>query len=137
MSQRNVEVVRDAVEAFNRDDLDAALERMHPEIEWHTPDAFPDAGTYRGREGVAEFWRTWRETFKGLRLHLEQCVAVGDRHVLASFRVSGEGSESGAGVESPTVFQIGEVRDEQVLWVGMFLTEGEAVGKRAGQRESR
>ncbi len=45
MSKENVEVVREAVAAFNRGDLDAALERMHPDIEWQTPDAFPDAGT--------------------------------------------------------------------------------------------
>jgi ketosteroid isomerase-like protein len=136
MSERNVEVVRDAVEAFNRGDLDAALELMHPEVEWSTPDAFPDGGTYRGREAVAEFWRTWREAFTGFQLHLERCVAVGRTHVLAAFQVSGEGTGSGAGVESPTVFQLGEVRDERVVWVTMYLSEDEATGA-AARRESR
>jgi ketosteroid isomerase-like protein len=127
MSQENVELVREAFEAFNRGDLEEALERMHPDIEWRTLDAFPDAGTYRGREGVREFWHTWRDTFRGFRLHLEKCLAVRENHVLATFRVSGEGAESGVGVESPAVFQLGEMRDGQVIWVGMFSTESEAL----------
>jgi ketosteroid isomerase-like protein len=134
MSQENVEAVREAVEAFNRGDLDAALERMHPDIEWQTLDAFPDAGTYRGREAVREFWQTWRDTFRGFRLHLEECAPVGEHHVLATFRVSGEGAGSGVGVESPMVFQLGEVRDGRVIWVGMFSTEDEA-REAAGPRE--
>jgi ketosteroid isomerase-like protein len=134
MSEENVELVREAVEAFNRGDFDAALERMHPDIEWQTPDTFPDAATYRGREAVREFWQTWRETFRGFRLRLEECVPVGEKHVLATFRVSGEGTGSGVGVESPVVFQLGEVRAGQVIWVGMFLTEREAL-EATGLRE--
>jgi ketosteroid isomerase-like protein len=127
MSEENVEVVREAVEAFNRGDFDAALELMHPHIEWQTPNTFPDAATYRGREEVREFWQTWRATFRGFRLLLEECVPVGENYVLVNFRVSGEGTGSGVGVESPVVFQLGEVRDGQVIWVGMFLTESEAL----------
>jgi ketosteroid isomerase-like protein len=52
MSQENVEIVREAIEAFNRGDFEAALKRMHRDIEWQTLDAFPDAETYRGREEV-------------------------------------------------------------------------------------
>jgi hypothetical protein len=107
---------------------------MHPTIEWRTLDAFPDAGTYHGREEVQEFWPTWRDTFRGFRLHLQECVPIGERHVLATFRVSGKGAESGVGVESPAVFQLGEIRDRHVIWVGMFSTEGEAL-EAAGRRE--
>jgi ketosteroid isomerase-like protein len=127
MSQENVEVVREAFQAFNRGDLDAALKRMHPDIEWETLDAFPDAGKYRGREEVRKFWETWRKTFRGFRLHLEKCVPVGDHYVLATFRVTGEGAGSGVRVESPAVFQLGEIRDGQAIWVGMFPTESEAL----------
>jgi ketosteroid isomerase-like protein len=127
MSEQNVEVVRAAVEAFNCGELDAALEQMHPDIEWQTPGTFPDAETYRGREAVLEFWQTWRSTFRGFRLQLEECVPVGERHVLATFRVSGEGVGSGVGVESPSVFQLGDLRDGKVIWVRMYVTEAEAL----------
>jgi ketosteroid isomerase-like protein len=134
MSQENVDVVRQGFVAFNSGDLDAALKWMHPEIEWQTHEAFPDAGTYRGREEVRNFWQNWRDTFRGFRLHLQECVPVGKHHVLATFRVSGEGAGSGVGVESPAVFQVGEIRDGQVIWVGMFSTESEAL-EAAGRSE--
>jgi hypothetical protein len=52
---------------------------------------------------------------------------VGDDHVLANFRVSGQGTGSGVGAESPVVFQLGEVRAGQVIWVGMSLSESHAL----------
>jgi hypothetical protein len=53
-------------------------------------------------------------------------VPVGGHYVLATFRVSGEGAGSGVGVESPAVFQLGEMRDGQVIRVGMFSNEDDA-----------
>ena len=127
MSQDNVEVVREAFEAFNRGDFDAALERMHPAIEWQALDAFPDAGTYRGRDEVRHFWRALAGHLSWFSLALggvrTSRRAPRPRHLPSR----GEGAGSGAGVESPTVFQLGEIRDGQVTWVGMFSTESEAL----------
>jgi len=67
-------------------------------------------------------------------MEIEECVPVGNRHVIATFRVSGQGAGSGVGVESPAVFQVGEVRDAQVIWVGMFAGESDAL-EAARQRE--
>ena len=127
MSEQNVQKVRDWVEALNRWDLDLAFDALHPEVEWQTLDAFPDAGTHRGPEGVREFFEAWRDTFRGFRVHLEKCVPVGDHQVLAAVHVSGEGAGSGAGVESPTFFQLLEVRDGRLVWARMFQTEIDAV----------
>jgi ketosteroid isomerase-like protein len=128
MSQANVDRVRRGIEAFNRGDVSTALEGMHPEVVWRTLDQLPDAGTYRGHEGVRNFWQTWRETFRGFQLLIDDYEAVGDRHVLASFRVSGEGTESGARVESPPFFQLFEIRDEQLVSASMFTSRAEALG---------
>ena len=127
MSPENVEVVRESFAAFNRGDLDAALHWMHPKIEWQTHEAFPDAATYHGRHEVREFWENWRGAFRGFQLHLEACVPAGERHVLATFRVSGHGAGSGVGVASPAVFQVGDIQEGQVIWVGMFATDREAL----------
>jgi ketosteroid isomerase-like protein len=127
VAQKNVQSVRDAVEAYNRGDLDAALGRLHPDVEWRTLDAFPDAGTYRGPEGVRDFFQTWNDTFEGFRLHLDECVALDEDLVLATLRVSGKGAGSGAEVESPAFFQIVELRDGLVIRARMFETEDEAL----------
>jgi ketosteroid isomerase-like protein len=127
VAQENVERVRKAVEALNDHDIASALNLAHPEIEWRTLDAFPDAGTYRGPEEVLSFYRAWLDTFKGFRLHLEHCDPLDQHRVLGRFRVSGEGAESGVEVESPPFFQLMEFRDDLLIRARMFQTESEAL----------
>ena len=122
-----MERTRQAVEAINRGDIEAALQQAHPDIEWQTLDQFPDAGTYRGTNEVLGFFRTWQETFRGFHLHLDECVPVNDDKVLAALRVGGEGAESGVEVQSPAFFQVLEFRDRRIIGARMFQTRSEAV----------
>jgi ketosteroid isomerase-like protein len=134
MSKENVERFRKAVEAVNAGDIETALDAMHPDVEWRTLDTFPDAGTYHGPEAVLAFFQTWLDTFMGFQLHLENCAAVGENRLLARFRVSGVGAESGAEVNSPPFFQVVEFRDGLMLRARMFEAESEAL-EAAGLRE--
>jgi ketosteroid isomerase-like protein len=96
----DVEVVRRSYEAFNRGDLDGALEAMHPEIEWHTyivPG--PGGGVYRRHAGVRELWSDARRIFGDFRNIPEELFDAGDR-VLAFIRIEGVGAISGAPVEA-------------------------------------
>lgn len=127
MSQENVERVREVVEAMNARDMETALNLVHPDIEWQTLDVFPDAGTYRGPEGVLAFFQTWLDTFSDFRLHLENCVAVDEHRVLNTLRVSGKGAGSGVEVESPQFFQLIELRDGLLFRCRMFPYESEAL----------
>ena len=119
--------VREAVDALNRGDVEAALTGAHPDLEWETLDVFPDAATYRGAERVREFFETWQESFHGFHLKLEKCVPAGEHHVVAGLRVGGEGVESGAAVESPLFFQVLEYRDGLLVRSRMYQTEAEAL----------
>ena len=71
MSEENVGVARQFIQASNRRDLEAMTESFDPEIEW-TPGgpAAVERAVYRGRDevsdGFAETWETW-EVF-----HLEE-----------------------------------------------------------------
>jgi ketosteroid isomerase-like protein len=126
MSQENVAAIREAVAAINSGNLEDALARLHREVEWTSADQFPDAQTYRGREGVRQFFTGWLDAFEGFQLHLEKSVAAGDEIVIAALRVSGEGSGSGAPVEA-TFAQVIEFRDRQIFRARMFPTEEEAL----------
>ena len=46
------EIATRSYRAFARDDLDAVLADMHPEIEWHQAQGLPHGGLYRGLDEV-------------------------------------------------------------------------------------
>jgi ketosteroid isomerase-like protein len=127
MTVDNVEAVRAAVVALNAGDFDAALAQVHPDAEWQPLRVFPDSGSFRGPEGVREFFQSWMDTFRGFRVHLKTCAPVDEDRVLAVLWVSGEGAESGARVESPEFFQLIEFRDGRMIRAQMFETESDAL----------
>ena len=64
MSQENVDVARQLIQAFNRRDLEALTQRFDPEIEWKPGGpAAVERAVYRGREqasgGFAATWEAW------------------------------------------------------------------------------
>ncbi|MEX2253756.1 MAG: nuclear transport factor 2 family protein [Thermoleophilaceae bacterium] len=89
---QRVALVRRAFEIWNARDLDAALEFVHPEIEWVSAGLIPDLDpVYRGTEGVKRFWRDFMEPWEEIQIEPERFVDVSDDEllVLAHFRARG------------------------------------------------
>jgi ketosteroid isomerase-like protein len=122
MSQENIaERFRRGMEAYNRGDYEAALAGFHPDIEWAVDaDVAPDAATYRGHEGVKQFWETWGEAIKGMSLEVEECRTVAPDQVLAITRARGTGAGSGAAVASRRFAQLADYRDGQAIRVRLY-----------------
>ena len=64
MSQENVEIVRKAIQAWNRREADLLLSYTAPEIEWMPAGpAAVESAVYRGHDEVASayaaVWQTW------------------------------------------------------------------------------
>jgi uncharacterized protein len=104
MSQENLEIVRLAFEAWNRDDLDSALLLIHPEAEWRgPPELFLGVeGVYRGHAGVREWWSAVKEPWEYFKSHIERTLDEGDK-VVTVVRFEAVGRESGAKVELPFI----------------------------------
>jgi ketosteroid isomerase-like protein len=54
MSQENVEIVKRGVDPYNRRDVEALLEVLDPDVEWHPGVLIPfegEARVYRGTRG--------------------------------------------------------------------------------------
>jgi SnoaL-like domain len=74
VSQQNIELARRMTDAFLDGDWDAALALLHRDVEFEAA-ARPDAGVWRGREGVrravAEWVGTWDEYPLEVREYLD------------------------------------------------------------------
>ena len=92
MSQENVDVVRRALAALDRRDLEAYLEVASPKIELITP-ASPLQGLIVGHEGIRTFFSEMWSFSEASEFRVEEIRAVGER-VLAFFVLTATGRQS-------------------------------------------
>jgi ketosteroid isomerase-like protein len=95
----NSELLLAGFDAWNRDDCDAWLELLDPEVEIRTSGVFPDfAPVYRGHERAAKFWRQMREPWDVFRIDVEH-IEEEDDLVTAAIRFRARGADSGVEVD--------------------------------------
>ena len=123
MSQENVEVVRRALDALDRRDLDAYLEVASPQIELITP-AMPVQGLIVGHEGIRKFFREMWTFSDASSFEVEQIRAVEER-VLALFILRATGPQ---GIEtSSRVAGVYDIEDGKIRRAHIFGDRAEAL----------
>jgi ketosteroid isomerase-like protein len=95
MPERNVAIARNAIEAFNRGDVDAVLALAAPDVEVYAPPDSPNPGRYVGYDGYLQWSEQWLEAWETFTLDILEIEAVDDRHVVAVVRQNGRGRLSG------------------------------------------
>ena len=75
MSQENVEILNNAFAAINRSDLSGLLSLTDSEVEFHSLIAEAEGQTYRGHDGVREWWEQVKGSLGGLRFEAEEFAA--------------------------------------------------------------
>ena len=135
MSEENVEAFRPGVEAYNRRDVEAVLEVLDPDVEWH--DVFQvvlggQATVVRGHEGARALMRDHQEAFDELETEYSDMRDLGDQLVaIGVARVRGR--ESGVEIKSP-LGAVVDFRNGKVIRIRTFLDPSEAL-EAAGLRE--
>jgi ketosteroid isomerase-like protein len=127
-----LEFVRLVHEATGRRDP-AGLELIDPNVEWDTSAyPFPDlANVYRGREGVAEFWRRWHAGWEIDEYEMEEFIDAGD-DVVVGTRVSGRGRD---GIQAEVrIHAVCEIRDGRLVRFRMYADREWAL-RAAGLKE--
>jgi len=120
-----IELVKRGYEAWNKGDRSWVLEHMAPDVEWITPPEDPDPGTYRGHQGVEQFWAQWQAAVGQLRFEPEEVAAVGD-HVVVTARRMGKGKHSGLEV-SDRVIQVFTFEGEKCVRVHEYYDRDAAL----------
>ena len=79
MPSESVELVRRAVEAYNRDDTAGILETWADDavLDWSRSRG-PDAGVYRGHDQIRSFHEQFRGTFEHARMETVELREVAD-----------------------------------------------------------
>jgi ketosteroid isomerase-like protein len=120
MSQENVELVRDLLEAFQRRDHERAFDFYDPDIEWDASrieESIPDlGGIYRGHDGVRTYWRRWLSAWSDLEFEIQD-VRDGERdEVVALIRNQRQwGRHSGIATELPPYGIVFTIRGGKVV----------------------
>jgi ketosteroid isomerase-like protein len=91
MARENVEVVRRALEAWSRGDLEATLALLDPELEWRGTGLFPGvARVYHGHDGYTRWWNDFRDLWDEIEVVGERLLDRGDRVVVfGRFKATG------------------------------------------------
>jgi len=123
MSQKNVEVVLEGMEAINRRDADAFVACLHPHVDWvESGDVFPGLrGVHHGSEGARRwFEEAILDPWESMNVDVEEFTEASDGGVFAGFVAIARGRASGVETELRfwTVFRFaeGKITRRQVFW---------------------
>ena len=109
MSQENVEVALELIEASNRQDVDAWIALISPDVEWEDPAFWSEpTRTYRGRAEVREWYDRVVEPWESLHFEVKEVTDAPDNRVFADTVLTTRGE--GSGVET-------QIRLWYVVWV--------------------
>src|SRR5919201_288263 len=116
MSQENVDAFKRGTAAFNRRDIEAALEGLDPDVEWHPALLSSVAGkqtVIRGHDGVRDWLRDVDEAFGETQTEFPDIRDLGDR-LVAIGHLKASGKASGTPIESPLCYVIDFKNGKQI-----------------------
>lgn len=122
--------LRSAYDAFNRGDIDSAVQFLDPEVEWTEPLEFPGGGTYRGIDGARRYLAQSRAGAAQVISEPEEFIPAGNRIVVfVQARVLPKNSNTWQEISLADVYTIhnGRVtkmrafasREDALRWVGV------------------
>ena len=126
MPRDNVEIVRRGIEAFNERGVEGILPFIDPEFETTTPpDLATEPGTYRGHDGVREWFDSFNDVMEEIRWDAGEFRAVGDR-VVVEFALRARGKSTGLDFGQHAVM-VWTLRDGRAIRLTLHPTLDEAL----------
>jgi ketosteroid isomerase-like protein len=126
MSEENVAVVRQAIEAFRDRDAPALVELCDPNIEFRSAFAAAGGRTYRGHEDVPRYLDDIDATFEDWHSEDEQTIDAGTDRVVLIYRIVGEARGSGIPIDQRIAI-LWTLRDGKLLLGVVYLQPDDAL----------
>jgi ketosteroid isomerase-like protein len=120
------ETIRTAYSAWNRDDLEAFLATLHPDIEIHPVlGRSVQADVYRGHDGASRWIAEAKGEWVNFQATVPEVIDRGEK-LLTVVRVTAKGRASGALIEGE-IFHIGTMRDGLIVKIEGFTDRDAAM----------
>jgi ketosteroid isomerase-like protein len=104
VSERDVEIVRQGLEAYNALDWDRLPEMLDPEFDLIAIRSLLDGSPYHGHAGFRRFMRDMADEWTEWRLEPEEFRDLGDGRVLVLARFEARARASGVQVSAPAAW---------------------------------
>ena len=122
----NIEILREALEAFNSGDLERIVAVLDPDFEGVVPPEFSaEPDTYRGHDGIRRYFRTFDEAMEEVRFEPERFWQAGDA-VAVTMRLTAKGRQTSIPVEQRFA-QVWKLRDGRIASVQTYVSLPEAL----------
>ena len=135
MSEENIDQFKRGLDAYNRRDLDALMEQLDPDVEWHPALAVVLGGektVFRGHQGVRESIQEEDEVLAEFQVEISEIRDPGNS-VLAIGHARVRGKKSRVPVETPFCV-LADIRDGMTIRLRTYFDLKEAL-EAAGLRE--
>jgi ketosteroid isomerase-like protein len=127
MSEENVEIVRRAIDAYNRRDVDGMLEDWAPDavLDWSNARSF-DAGVYRGHGEIRAFVEGFLAAWDEARFEIVGGPVEVKDGLLVTENVAHLRGRDGIEVQARSVWLI-TIRDGEQVSLTLYQTKQEAL----------
>jgi ketosteroid isomerase-like protein len=125
VSERNVELHRRALKAFNARDTEAFIACFDPSIEFHSTFAAVESAVYHGQNELRRYFRDLADAWEEIRGEPEAYFDLGE-HTLAFHVMHGRGRHSGVEVGMP-IAQVVRWREGVIVYFKAYADREEAL----------
>jgi ketosteroid isomerase-like protein len=126
VSERNLVLLRDGLEAYNKGDLGFVLNRATEDIEVYAHPGLVNSGSFSGRDEFYRWMREWQDAWSEITLEVRGVEELGDFLVVEIFQRA-IGASSGVPVEMDIV-QVFEIRGEEIARFQLYPDKRSALG---------
>ena len=125
MSQENVKLAHEVIDAIKTQDASRLVELTDPEVEWYSLVALDRSEGYRGHDGIHRYIEDIADTLEFIYAEVDDAISVGDL-VLLMGHFHNRGSASGVDTKSPGGFVV-RLRDGRVVYMRAFRDPEQAL----------
>jgi ketosteroid isomerase-like protein len=119
-------IIQQAFDAYRRRDLDALLALVDPEVEVRSLMTEAERTTYRGHDGVRDWFDAVFGVFPDWCPELDTTREVAPGKVVAGFCAKATAAASGVHIEQD-YWQAARLRNSRILSFGFYRTEADAL----------